>query len=85
MNREILQRSVTREELSPSTSEKNVKTALKFGMSRDSPFQKEGITEVHPATKNILDNRKTMFTKLVANAHSPEDQTKIASYFNTEI
>jgi hypothetical protein len=55
--------------------EKKVNKALKFGMSKDSPFLKKGITEVHPATKNLSDDRKAMFSKLIKEgSKSPELQ-----------
>jgi hypothetical protein len=57
------------------TMEKKVNKALKFGMSKDSPFLKKGITEVHPATKNLSDDRKAMFSKLIKEgSKSPELQ-----------
>ena len=61
---------------SPSDSlakvEKKVNKALKFGMSRDSPFLKH-TSEVHPSTKSLLDNRKAMFSRLVnEGGKSPE-------------
>ena len=52
------------------TNNKLVKTGLKFGMSYDSPFH-SSFTEVHPATKQLLDYAYNSLQPKDPKAHFP--------------